>query len=393
MTEIQAELRETTDSYVTDVSFKWPPVGSAQQRAVAACLLEGDTSMPARVICELESSVAAYLDVPHVVAHCNGTSAMLSALYAAGVGIGDEVICPTYTWWASIAPVLWLGGVPVFCDIEPQELTLDVRDVERCFSPRTRAVVVPHLWGAAADIESVRSLAQRHGAMVIEDASHVFGTTLMGQRLGTFGDLGIFSMQTRKPLAAGEGGLLVTRSEQLRERSLAIGHYERLTTDSLHDPYRGTGLGLKFRMSALNAALACSYLDGIDAILCRQDVLVEAMLGPILARVPQVRVVGRQAGVVHGGRTALRLILPVGSASHIPDLADRLTSVGLPSQSEYLCLLHQSPFLSSRTVARRLDAAEGVFSRLLQMSLPVDGTAAGAEALGQRAARVLEERI
>ncbi|NUP46105.1 MAG: aminotransferase class I/II-fold pyridoxal phosphate-dependent enzyme [Catenulispora sp.] len=384
----------TEDGAAATVDFTWPPVGPDQEAAVLACLRQGDPSIPARIIAELETAVSAFLGVPHVLAHGNGTSAMLSALHAVGVGSGDEVICPAYTWWASIAPVRWLGGVPVFCDIEPGDLTLDVASLEALIGPRTRAIVVPHLWGAAADVAAVLRLARSHGLAVVEDASQVFAATLDGRWLGTFGDVGVFSMQAKKPLPAGEGGLLVTRSPELYERALAIGHYERLKPIPIHDDYWTTGLGLKFRISALNAALALSHLPTTEAVLARQETLTKALVDALLGGRPDRRAVGFQPGVVHGGRTALRLVLegPRACRSGLGDLASRLTAAGLPTQDEYLRPLHLAPLFAPAdgTAPDRLAVTEMLHPRLLQVVLPVTGSVAAVEELGQAACAVLD---
>ncbi|WP_164990896.1 DegT/DnrJ/EryC1/StrS family aminotransferase [Streptomyces sp. GZWMJZ-114] len=377
------------------VGFDWPPVGPAQEAAVLACLREGDLSLPFRVTRDLETAVGAYLGVKHVVAHCNGTSAMLSALYAAGVEAGTEVVCPSYTWWASVAPALWLNASPVFCDIEPENLTINVRDVLSRVTPRTRAVVVPHLWGAMADIDTVISALRREGITVIEDASHVFGASSDGRFLGTIGDLGVFSMQAQKALPAGEGGLLVTSRSDLYERSLAVGHYERLTRVATHEHYLGTGLGLKSRISPLNAALALSYLPTLAESLARYEELTQELVKPLTAN-GLVRFAGMQDHVRHGGRTALRLVADSPGIGHVPAerIANALIAVGLPAKPEYLRPLHRLPlFSTAASQAGELPVTDSLFPRLIHVSLPVAGAPSSVRELGKAAFRGLEGLI
>jgi perosamine synthetase len=368
------------------LSFTWPPMGPAQHDAVTACLTDGDLSLPFGATARLEQAVGDYLGVRHVVAHANGTSAMLSALHAVGVGPGDEVICPAYTGWASIAPVWWLGGQVVFCDIDPDDLVLDLDDLLARVTQRTRAVVVPHLWGAAAPVAELVQWARPRGIAVVEDASHVFGTTADGRHLGTIGDVGVFSMQAQKALPAGEGGLLVTDCTALHDRSLAVGHYERLPGTAAHGGYAGTGLGLNFRISPLNAALAASYLPGLADLLRHQDDLVNALLAPMLDTC-RVRATGRQPHVRHGGRTALRLVLPPDCP--VETVARLLTDVGLPSEPDHVRPLHRAPLFADAMVGAPLTVTDDVTPRLLHVTIPAGGSIPAATDLGTAAAAAL----
>jgi perosamine synthetase len=377
------------------VSFDWPVIGPEQEAAVLAALRERDLSLPHGVTARFETAVGAFLEVPHVVAHHNGTAAMLSALYAAGVSAGTEVVCPAYTWWASAAPALWLGGTPVFCDIEPENLTADTDDLLSRITGRTRAVVLPHLWGAAADVETVTSALAGRGITVVEDASHVFGTTAHGEFLGASADIGVFSLQMQKALPAGEGGLLVTASDELRQRALAVGHYERLTNRPEHRAYLGTGLGLKARISPLNAALALSYLPSLPKVLAWQETL-SAVLVQALTREtgPSVRWAGMQPHVQHGGRTALRLVADGPALADVPveRIVSALRGAGLPAKQEYFTPLHRAPLFgggSQRNGTPPLKVTDRLVPRLVHIPVPVAGSVAAVRALGQTAGAAL----
>ncbi len=222
---------------------------------------------------EFEQQFKRYLGTRYCLTQNNGTSALWSAYYAVGVRPGDEVIHPAYTWICSIAPAVHMGARPVFCEIDPETLLIDPRDFERRITPRTRAVSIVHLYGNVCDMDAIMGIARRHGIAVIEDASHCHGAEWDGKKVGTIGDVGCFSMQggppSGKPVAGGEGGIVVTESRELYERILLFCHLNRKgVEEELTDPrfreMAPTNLGLKFRAHpwALGAGLV--FLSSLD---------------------------------------------------------------------------------------------------------------------------------
>ncbi|MEM6560595.1 MAG: aminotransferase class I/II-fold pyridoxal phosphate-dependent enzyme, partial [Planctomycetota bacterium] len=187
---------------------RWPILTEEDEAAVLRVIRDGDlTSHP--VTRELEADYRSRFGVRHALAMCNGTTALLAAFFALDLQPGDEVIVPSATWWSSASPMLWLGAVPVFADNEPDRLGLCPADVEAKITPRTRAIVVVHLWGMPSKMTELLALAERHGLAVIEDASHAHGATWRGKPVGTLGDIGVFSLQGDKLAPAGEGGILL----------------------------------------------------------------------------------------------------------------------------------------------------------------------------------------
>jgi dTDP-4-amino-4,6-dideoxygalactose transaminase len=235
---------------------RWPLITAEDEQAVLEVLRSGQLSIN-EIVAALEDDYRKWLGVPHALAHCNGTSAILAALHAFGLGPGDEVIVPSATYWASVTPVLHCGAIPVFAETEEQCLGLDPEDVERRITPRTRAIVVVHLFGMPSRMDELLAVARRHGLRVLEDASHAHGARYLGRPIGALADAAVFSMQTNKLVPAGEGGMLLTADADLWERAVRLGHYERvLGLPSANRRFAATGFGLKFRMSPLNAAVA-----------------------------------------------------------------------------------------------------------------------------------------
>jgi len=237
-------------------AIRWPIITDEDVASVTDVLRSGELSLH-EITQGLEADYRSWLGVKHALACCNGTSAIFAAMHAFGLQPGDEVLVPSATYWASVMPVLWCGAVPVFCESEPDQLGLDPDDVERRITPRTRAMVVVHLWGMPSKMDALLKIAKRHSLKVFEDASHAHGAKYRGRWVGTLGDAAVFSLQTNKLAPAGEGGILVTDNDAIHEHALCLGHFERIL--HLQTPARrfaGTGFGMKHRMAPLSAAVA-----------------------------------------------------------------------------------------------------------------------------------------
>lgn len=354
----------------TALSYEWPIITAGDKSAVARTLDDRDLSLPFGATSRLESAVAEFLKCSYVLAHSSGTSALMGAMHAVGVREGTEVVCPSYTWWSSAYPAYILGAAVRYCDIEAENLTLDIADAVANITERTVAIVVPHLWGVVNSIAELRAAVPSQVA-IIEDASHLFGATDAGGYVGTQGDIGVFSLQSNKPLAAGEGGLLVTDNEGLLQRAMELGHYERLQTHA--SKYAGTGLGMKSRMHPLAAALALSQLGRLPASLTFNESLFAAFTAP-LSESGLIAVVGQQPGVVHGGRTGGRLIVP--DASLREQAIQTFIDSGCPAKAEYLLPLHSQARAKGRAESRAqqsLPVTNRVVPSLVHFDLPTRG--------------------
>jgi 8-amino-3,8-dideoxy-alpha-D-manno-octulosonate transaminase len=207
------------------------------------------------------------------VAHCHlcssGTAALSIALAACGVGAGDEVIVPPFTFVATFEAILMAGAVPVFAEID-ETLCLDPRAIETRITPRTKAVMVVHMCGAMARIDEIKALCDRHGLMLIEDSCQSIGASYQGKALGSFGHMGCFSFDPVKTITCGEGGAVVTDDTRRYDLAHAFadhGH-DHIGTD------RGAEghpiIGYNYRISELNAAVGVAQLRKLDAILTTQ---------------------------------------------------------------------------------------------------------------------------
>jgi len=248
-----------------EAATKWPHYGPSELEAVSRLVTKGEVSRSDTVL-EFEQEVCKLCCCRHALTFPNGTLAMLAAMYAVGIGPGDEVLCPSNTWWGSISPALWLGASVSFCDCEPGTLCLDPEDVLRRITPCTKALVAVHLWGLPAPMSELRDLCTRHGIALIEDASHAHGARYKGTPVGSLGDIAVFSCQASKLLPMGEGGFLSTDSSDLYEAALLIGHGDRLGSfSSTKTQHRlaATGAGIKARPTPLVAALGLHQLRSL----------------------------------------------------------------------------------------------------------------------------------
>lgn len=187
--------------------FKWPIVTKEDEDAVLEVLRRGGMS-GTDVTKQFEAEYCAWSGSKYALGTCNGTAALYAAMYGVGVGHGDEIICPSVTYWASCTAAYNLGATIVFGDIEADTLCLDPKKLESKISPKTKAIVVVHYMGHPADMDPIMEIAKKYGIKVIEDVSHAQGGLYKGKKLGTIGDVAGSSLMAGKSLAIGEAGIL-----------------------------------------------------------------------------------------------------------------------------------------------------------------------------------------
>jgi len=244
---------------VPDDLLRWPIVTAEDEEAVLAVLRAGAMS-EGDVTALFEAEFASFQGTRYALACCNGTAAVLAAMFGCGVGRGDEIIAPSLTYWASALPAFSLGATVVFADIEPDSLCISPADIEHRITRHTKAIVVVHYCGHPADMDPIVAIARKHGVKVIEDVSHAQGALYRGRLVGAIGDVAAMSLMSGKSLPAGEAGIVCTNDRGIYERALAFGHYERtaaeLTLPELK-PFAGLPLGgYKHRINQTCSAMA-----------------------------------------------------------------------------------------------------------------------------------------
>jgi dTDP-4-amino-4,6-dideoxygalactose transaminase len=211
---------------------------------------------------EFEKEFASFQESKHCIAVSNGTVAIETALLALGVGMGDEVIVSDYTFVASASAIVAVNAVPIFCDIDPRTLVMDVGAFEKLIGPRTKAVVAVHLAGNPVDMDRLIDIASAHGLRVVEDCAHAQGSRLHGRRVGNWGHAGTFSFQASKVLTAGEGGAIVCNDGDLAEKMYAVSDCGRKSGDYFYTHHT---YGSNYRLPELSAGLLRSQLKKFPA--------------------------------------------------------------------------------------------------------------------------------
>ena len=216
---------------------------------------------PAYAVNELERTVASLVGIEHAVGVTSGTAALIVALRALGVGPGDEVIVPAATFYGCVNAVVACQAVPIFADLD-ESVSIAAESVESVITPRTRAVMVVHWRGAAADLRPLLDVGKRHGVAILEDCAQSFGAEYHGRLVGAMGDINIFSFQMNKVISAGEGGMVVTNDPVLQQRAIAC--------QDQGTPRRSEGaevapfFGENYRMSELTAAVLLEQVKKLD---------------------------------------------------------------------------------------------------------------------------------
>ena len=224
------------------------------------------------VLGEFERSFAEYAGASHAVGVSSGTAGLHLALLALGIGAGDEVIVPSFTFIAAANAIRYVGAVPVFVDIDPVTLNMDPECVERAITSRTRALMVVHTFGRPADVSALLEIAGRHQLKVIEDACEAIGAKYRGRRVGRFGDAGVFAFYPNKQMTTGEGGMVVTSDPEIAASLRSLRNQGRRPTD---DWLEHSELGYNYRISEMNCALGLTQLRRIDGMLERRRAVAE----------------------------------------------------------------------------------------------------------------------
>jgi len=216
-----------------------------------------------------EEDFARYMGTKFALGVTSGTAALDCAVAGLGIGPGDEVIVPAYTWWSDYTCVVHAGALPVFADID-RTFNLDPKDFERKITPRTKAVIAVHLLGGPCDLDPILEIARKRNVAVVEDCAQCVGGSYRGKKLGSLGDIGIYSFQINKTMTSGEGGAVVTSDPVLYERAARfhdMGEIRGVFTDRTGPSRLQTFAGENFRMNEFTGAVLGAQLSKLDAMV------------------------------------------------------------------------------------------------------------------------------
>jgi perosamine synthetase len=283
-----------------------PDLSGNERAYVLNCVDSTWISSLGAYINNFEAAIARITGAQHATAVCNGTVALHLPLHCMGIGPGDEVIVPAFTYIASVNTIAQTGATPVFVESRAGDWLLDPEDVERRITTRTKAIMPVHLYGGACDMPGIMEIARRRSVRVLEDAAEALGTTLHGRHVGTFGDAGTFSFFGNKTITTGEGGMVVTNDDDLAAQLRVVkGQGQSLTRRYWHDV-----LGFNYRMTNICAAIGLAQTERLPQIITAKKRLAQ-FYKDTLAALP----VTFQAPTdgVESADWLVSLLLPVGT--------------------------------------------------------------------------------
>lgn len=239
-----------------------PLLGGNELKYITEAVETGWISSSGKYVTQFEEAFAKYCGVKYGVAVCNGTVAIHLALAALGIGKGDEVIIPSFTMIATAFAVCYTGAVPVFVDADKETFNIDVNKIEEKITPRTKAIIPVHIFGNPCDMDAITSIAKKHNLYIIEDAAEAHGAEFNGKKAGSFSDIASFSFFANKNLTTGEGGMVVTDSEENYKKC----RYFKNMCFPVDAPrvYSHEDIGFNYRMSNLHAAIGLAQTEKAD---------------------------------------------------------------------------------------------------------------------------------
>jgi perosamine synthetase len=335
-----------------------PDLSGNEQRYVLDCLETNWISSLGVYIPRFEHAVAEITGAAHAIAVSNGTVALHLALHSLGIGPGDEVIVPTFTYIASVNAIRQTGATPVFADSQASDWQLDPVDVLRRITPRTKAIVAVHLYGAACNMTALVALARRHGLRLIEDCAEAFGTKWQGRHVGTIGDVGTFSFFGNKTVTTGEGGMVICNDDALAEEMRLV----KGQGQSPHKRYWHDRLGFNYRMTNICAAIGLAQIERLPSTLERKAEIA-AQYCERLADIPvTLQLLPRE---VDASLWLLTLLLP--QCIDRDRLMERMWADAIETRPVFFCA-HTMPVYSGLNGDERFPVAEDIAAR--GISLP-----------------------
>ena len=311
----------------------------------------GPTEGPSKVR-ELEEAFAAFMKTEYALAVTSGTAALTCALHALGIGPGDEVIVPAYTWIASAAAVITAGAIPIMAEVD-ESLLLDPADVEAKITPYTKAIMPVHMRGAPCKMDELLAIARKHNLKVIEDTAQADGASYKGRRLGSLGDVGCFSLQFNKIITAGEGGMVITNDQEIWQRALL--YHDVAGPRMFKVPSEKLLIGTNYRMPELLGAVALVQLRRLDGLL---EAMRERkrMLKAGMADVAKRKGITFRQIVDEEGEAAIALVFFAENADAAGRIAQALRAENIgastlyrPDAHDYHVYVHWTPIMEKRT--------------------------------------------
>ena len=250
------------------ISITKPSITQQEINYVNDAIKNGWGSKCYDYIYQFQDSFAEYINTDYALATSSCTGAIHLALMALGVKAGDEVIVPESTWIATVEPVLYIGAKPIFVDVKSDTWCIDPESIRNSITPKTKAIIVVHLYGNVAEMDEIMKIAQENNLKVLEDAAEGLGSEYKGKKCGSIGDAGVFSFHGTKTMSTGEGGILVTNDQQIFESASILNDHGR--DPKIAKTFWMKNYGYKYKMSNLQAAMGCAQIERLDELVDRK---------------------------------------------------------------------------------------------------------------------------
>lgn len=368
---------------MSGVPVNEPLLDGNEKAYLAECIDTGWISSEGPFIERFERGMAARVGRRHGVAVCNGSAALDAAFEAIGLKPGDEVILPAFTIISCIAQIVRCGAVPVLVDSDPLTWNMDASTIEALVTPRTRAILVVHIYGFPVDMDPVLGIAARHGLRVIEDAAEMHGQTYRGRPCGSFGDLSVFSFYPNKHITTGEGGMILADDEALAAecrslRNLCFQPQRRFVHERL---------GWNLRMTNMQAALGVAQLERLDEFVVRKRAM-GARYQQLLAGLPGVQLPLVRTDYAENIYWVFGLLLDDDSGLDAVEVMARLGRKGIGTRP-FFCPMNQQPVL--RRMGLFADTRMPVADRLYRQGFYIPSGMALTAAQAEQVAEALHE--
>lgn len=328
------------------VSLASPDLDESDIRAVLGVLRSGRLALGPYMV-EFERAVAAYVGVKYGVAVNSGTSALHLIIRALGIGPGDEVLAPSFTFAASVNAILYEGAIPVFIDIDPETYNLDPDDLERKVTPRSKAIMAVDVFGYPAEWDAILQIAEKRGLHVIDDSCEALGAEYKGRKIGQFGDAAAFAFYPNKQMTTGEGGIIVTDNKEIAClcRSMRNQGRGEMGTWLQHER-----LGYNYRMDEMSAALGVSQFKRIETFLAKREQVArwynERLAGLDWVQLQMVRPHVRKSWFVY--------VVSLAEGMDREPVMKNLEKQGVPCRG-YFSPVHLQPYVRERFGCREGD--------------------------------------
>jgi perosamine synthetase len=329
-----------------------PSFGVAEEQAVIAVLKTGWVSQGPRVA-EFERRFAEYVGAREAIAVSSCTTALHLALVAAGVGPGDEVLCPSLSFVATANAIVYAGAMPIFVDINPITFNIDPEQIERSITARTKAILVVHQIGLPCALREISEIASRHGLLVLEDAACAIGAEYDGKRIGSpYSFMACFSFHPRKILTTGEGGMITTadpeaaaRVRRLRQHAMNVSDLARHgSTEVMFETY--DELGYNYRMTDLQAAIGIVQLERLPGMLARRRTLA-MRYSDRLSELPWLRIPSEPQGCRHNFQSYMVRLRSDARVTR-DEVMQKLLDQGVASRRGIMAIHREAPYRSER---------------------------------------------